>query len=377
MYVYFKIKIFLPVLNSLILYCTYIHMCEIIPDYILRKIAEQKSDEDKKIYYATLGTADAKYNYREKRKRIQDRIRAGEDPKSFLHLVQNDTEHFTVYNNLNSWDLEMDKAKLLEDFIQVDATQKKKPRRLFTRNVNSIHDIFHDTFKRHSFDNKNAVVLSWTKYGKDYDNAYWDGEFLVFGTGGEYFNDFSRVYDVVAHELGHAIQQYESNLEYHAMAGALNEHVSDVFGAVAHQHNEGTDVNESTWLIGEGVFSRKVNGDGIRTFKNELAYDDPVIGKDEQPKHMDNFVITEDDDGGVHINSGIPNHAFYLYNLKLGSASWLNGSFDVWYNTILKSSGLRSNCTFEDFANKTLQVAQNLNKNVGALKEAWVQVGIL
>lgn len=355
-------------------------MCEFIPRKILKNIAKNEPNEKKKaMYEQTLNIGEKREdNLIEKRKRIQSAIREGKDPK--LDLATDHKEHLTVYDNNFEWDY--NKSKLWEDFIQDHSKPgqgKLYPRRIFTRSLDKVHDLFHDLKERHSFDNKNATVQAFLKFGRDYVNAYWDGEYLAFGTGDRtYFNDFSKIFDVVAHEFGHAVQQYESNLEYYDQAGALNEHISDVFGIVAYHYKYRLNVHRSRWLIGEKLFTKNVNAKALRSFKNELAYDDPVVGTDDQPKLMSDYVVTDEDERGVHINSGIPNHAFYLFNKKLGGYSYTNGSFDVWYHTQLKSSGLSTKTKFKDFAEKTLSVAKSIRpKTEDALYQAWNEVGVL
>ena len=151
-------------------------------------------------------------------------------------------------------------------------------------------------------------------YGRDYDNAFWNGERMVFGDGdGEVFQGFTGSLDVIAHELAHGVVEDEGELLYRGQSGALNESISDVFGVLAEQHREGQTADQANWLIGEGMFTDAVQGRALRSLAAPgTAYDDDVLGKDPQPAHMRDFVPTREDNGGVHINSGIPNHAFYL-----------------------------------------------------------------
>ena len=98
----------------------------------------------------------------------------------------------------------------------------------------------------------------------------------------------------------------------------MNESFSDVFGSLVKQYVLKQNVDKADWLIGAGLFARKVKGVALRSMKDPgTAYDDPTIGKDPQPGHMKNFVKTTSDNGGVHINSGIPNRAFYFEQRKL------------------------------------------------------------
>ena len=172
-------------------------------------------------------------------------------------------------------------------------------------------------------------------YGVDYDNAFWNGERMVFGDGdGEIFTGFTGSLSVIAHELSHGVIEDEGGLVYRGQSGALNESIADVFGALVEQHHLGQTVDEASWLIGEGIFTDAVEGRALRSLAAPgTAYDDDVLGRDPQPAHMDGYVVTRDDNGGVHINSGIPNHAFYRTAMALGGHAWERAG-RIWYRTI-------------------------------------------
>jgi len=354
-------------------------MCDFIPKKILKNIAENDPNPNRRSAYKNIITDKKEEEFRVKRKRISQNLLKGVEPTD---IDRAHTESLFVYDNHSLWDYSKD--RLWEQFVQQHEHDLTKiPRRVFTRDMDKVYDMFHDVLNRESFDNKNAIVNVYLRYGVNYPNAFWDGEVLAFGAGDHYyFNDFSKIFDVVGHEYSHAITQYESNLQYENMSGALNEHVSDVLGVCAYQRKYNLAVDKTEWLIGKGIFTKKVNGKALRSFKDEVAYDDPVVGKDDQPKFMKDYQQlpnTEDGDwGGVHTNSGIPNHAFYLFNTKLGGRTWLNKSLGIWYNTILKSNGLGPNATFVEFANKTMEIADRLdNSTTTKLAQAWQEVGVL
>ena len=95
-------------------------------------------------------------------------------------------------------------------------------------------------------------------------------------------------------ELTHAVTQFTANLVYQGQSGALNESMSDVFGSLVKQRNLGQTAAEADWIIGEGLFTSRVNGNGIRNMKQPgTAYNDPVLGKDPQPGHMRDYVQTQ------------------------------------------------------------------------------------
>ena len=218
-------------------------------------------------------------------------------------------------------------------------------------------------------------------YGQDYDNAYWSGSQMVFGDGdGELFNRFTISIDVTGHELTHGVTQHEAGLIYWGQAGALNESISDVFGSLVKQRVNKQKADEADWLIGEGLLAPGVNGEALRSMKAPgTAYDDPVLGKDPQPAHMRDYVHTISDNGGVHINSGIPNHAFYLAATRIGGYAWEEAGL-IWYET-LRSPSLRRGAQFQAFAGLTVVTAQSLfgvgSEEDEAVSGAWGEVGIL
>ena len=186
------------------------------------------------------------------------------------------------------------------------------------------YDLFHDIFDRKSIDDKGLRLDSTVHYGVEYDNAFWNGDQMVYGDGdGEMFQRFTKSIDVIAHELTHGITQYEAGLQYYGEPGALNESFSDVFGCLVKQRVNNHTAQAADWIIGEGLLAPTVNGVGIRSMKAPgTAYNDKLLGKDPQPGHMRDKYTGNEDNGGVHINSGIPNHAFYLAAVEIGGYAW-------------------------------------------------------
>jgi len=222
-------------------------------------------------------------------------------------------------------------------------------------------------------------------YGVDYDNAFWDGERMVFGDGdGEVFRGFTGSTTVIGHELAHGVVQHTANLEYQGQPGALNESIADVFGALTEQHLLGQSAAQASWLIGAEIFTDAVEGRALRSMiEPGTAYDDDELGKDPQPAHMSGFVKTTEDNGGVHINSGIPNRAFALFATALGGNAWERAGA-VWYRAL--TGGLSSTATFVEFADATVAAATALDGEAGdagpspaaaaAARRAWATVGV-
>ena len=175
--------------------------------------------------------------------------------------------------------------------------------------------LYSEVFGRDSYDGQGAGVLATVHYGVDYDNAFWNGAQLVFGDGDQkIFGRFTKPIDVLGHELSHALTEKTAGLTYQGQSGALNESISDVFGACIKQRVLGQTVRRRR-LAGRARASscRASTASALRSMKEPgTAYDDPALGKDPQVGSMDDYVETTDDNGGVHLNSGIPNRAFYL-----------------------------------------------------------------
>lgn len=240
------------------------------------------------------------------------------------------------------------------------------------------YDFYQTVFKRNSIDNKGMRLDSSTHYGVDYDNAFWNGQQMVYGDGdGNLFDRFTKCLDVVGHELTHGVTQFTAQLAYSDQPGALNESMSDVFGIMVKQWTLQQTVEQADWLIGEGLFIPKAgsNRSALRSMKAPgTAYDDPVLGKDPQPAHMKDYYQGSDDNGGVHINSGIPNHVFYLAAMQIGGYAW-EVTGQIWYEVL--TTRLQSNSQFADAAVATRNVAQKYGANTtAAVDGAWKAVGL-
>lgn len=251
--------------------------------------------------------------------------------------------------------------------------------------LGATYKLYKDAFDRNSLDDNGLPLVASVHFGQSYDNAEWNGTQMLFGDGdGEYFNRFTIAIDVMGHELTHGVTQYTAGLAYHDQPGALNESFSDVFGSMVKQYSLGQTADAADWLIGAGLLTDKVqsgdpsHGPALRSMlKPGTGFNDPVFGKDPQPDNMSGFVHTQDDNGGVHTNSGITNRAFALAALNIGGYSW-QGAGQIWYKTLLRLRG-KPEAQFQDAADLTYQVAgedpfgSSFQK---AVQDAWAQVGI-
>lgn len=245
--------------------------------------------------------------------------------------------------------------------------------------LGSTFAFYRDVFGRNSLDDRGLALRAQVHVGDGWDNAQWDGEQMLFGDGdGEIFGDFTASLDVIGHELTHGVTQYESQFAYDGQSGALNESMSDVFGSMVKQFSRGESVSQADWLIGEELLLPGVQGVALRSMKAPgTAYDDPRLGgRDPQPATMAGFVETRADNGGVHLNSGIPNHAFFLSALALGGTSW-EGAGPVWY-AALRDRSVPADADFARFASATSTAARAISPTTeDAVRDAWRAVGVL
>lgn len=240
--------------------------------------------------------------------------------------------------------------------------------------------LFREVYDRNSLDGHGLPLVGSVHFGHEYNNAFWNGQQMAFGDGdGDIFRDFTTDLTVIAHELTHGVVESTANLAYTGQAGALNEHIADVFGVLALQYKNEVAAREASWLIGADLFTDEVEGAALRSLKAPgTAYDDDVLGVDPQPAHMDRYVSTFEDNGGVHINSGIPNHAFYLAAVAIGGAAWERAG-RIWYET-LTGGKVERDADFAAFAGVTKDTAVRLygdgSAEAIAVGEAWDGVGV-
>ncbi|KAI0382285.1 Metalloprotease [Hypomontagnella monticulosa] len=247
-------------------------------------------------------------------------------------------------------------------------------------NAGLVLAFYKDIFNWNSIDNKNMHVISSVHFAKNYENAFWDPEAaqMVYGDGHNFLTNFTGCIDVIGHELTHAVTEYTSPLDYTGQSGALNEHVSDVFGIMIKQRVEDETADKADWLIGEDCLMPGVKGVALRSMKAPgTAYDDPRFGKDPQPENFKDYVKTVEDNGGVHLFSGIPNKAFYNASVAFGGYSWEKAG-KIWWET-MHSGQVPPRCTFIQFADVTVEKAEELFGDDAAaiVRKAWNDVGVV
>lgn len=350
--------------------CSHPHDCRdpvqcIIPPYILDHMAASSNPEVRRIAMETMAASAAMRTMRATLS-LMPQMAAIPSPEARKHRLVYDMQHTT-------WPLP---GKLVRAEGQGPTGDEAADQAYDFSGT--VYDFYKGILNRNSLDDKGMSLLSSVHLGVDYYNAFWNGEQMAYGDGdGKCFVSFTRSLDVVGHELTHGVVMYTSNLEYYGQSGALNEHFADVMGLLVKQWSAKQTVKQAEWLVGKEILGPGTKAKGLRTFKNEKAFEnDECLGTDQQPKHMKDLYTGPRDNGGVHFNSGIPNHAFYLVAMELGGHAWEKAGL-IWYNTLLR---LTSSSVFVDAAKISYEVAGSLystgSMEQKAVKSAWKAVGI-
>jgi Zn-dependent metalloprotease len=242
--------------------------------------------------------------------------------------------------------------------------------------LGATYDFYWEMLRRNSIDDQGMPLNGHVRFGNRFNNAFWDGQRMVFGDGdGVLFNRFTIAIDIMGHELTHGVTEKEAQLIYQDQSGALNESVSDVYGSLVKQYHKGKQAaQDADWLIGEGLWADPDRGEALRSMKAPGT----AFEGDSQPAHMDDYVNTSQDNGGVHINSGIPNRAFYLAATGMGGYAGEKAG-PIWY-AALRDPRLKPGASFRQFARLTVINADILfpgGEERRIVREAWEQVGVV
>jgi Zn-dependent metalloprotease len=246
-----------------------------------------------------------------------------------------------------------------------------------------VYDFYQEVFARDSLEDegvplRSSIHVSDT-FGAPMSNAFFNGRQMAYGDGdGNLFLRFTKALDVVAHELTHGVVSFTSNLDYFGESGALNESFADIMGCLVRQWKANLTVEQADWYVGGDLLGPGAGIQGVRTLTGEKAYRrSPIFGDDPQPKHYRDRYTGSLNRGGVHINSGIANHAFYLAAMAIGGYAW-EKTGKIWYATL--KSGLDSHASFRDMAKVSIAVAGyygNGSDEQNAVRSAWQQVGVI
>ena len=241
------------------------------------------------------------------------------------------------------------------------------------------YDYWSAVHNRNSFNNSGAAINSYVHYSSRYDNAFWDGSRMTYGDGSGTNFDILTALDVAAHEIGHAVCTYTANLTYQGQSGAMNEGFSDIWGACVEYY---AAPNKSPWLIGEDI-ERRSGHAALRSMSNPKSEGQPDT-------YLGTYWYTgSGDNGGVHYNSGVLNHWFYILSVGKSGTNDNGDAYNVTGITIdkaakiayrLESVYLSANSSYANARTYGIQAAIDLygagSAEVIATTNAFYAVGI-
>ena len=248
------------------------------------------------------------------------------------------------------------------------------------------YDYFSAKHARNSYDNAGAIIKSYVHFDNAYDNAYWNGSVMTYGDGSGTYFDILTSLDVAAHEIGHAVCEKTANLAYQRESGAMNEGFSDIWGACVEYFAAPT---KSTWLIGEDI-ERRSGKTALRSMSNPKLEGQPDTYGGTNWKVINCGTPTQTNDYcGVHTNSGVLNHWFYILSVGKTGTNDIGSSYNVTGITIdkaakiayrLESVYLSANSTFANARTFGIQSAVELygagSAEVIATTNAFYAVGV-
>ncbi len=239
------------------------------------------------------------------------------------------------------------------------------------------YDYFRREHNRRSYNNRDAKLISYVHYNRNYVNAFWDGTRMTYGDGDGRSYGALVALDIAGHELTHGVTEYAAGLIYRNESGALNESFSDIFGEMVEFHATG----QNNWRMGSDI---GINRDGaLRSMNDPNRYGDP------DTYGGTNYYRGSADNGGVHINSGVQNKWFYILATGERGTNDLGNAYDVRALGRTKAAAiayrnlevyLSANSTYRDARAGAIQAAIDLygagSAEVIATTNAWYAVGV-
>lgn len=231
-----------------------------------------------------------------------------------------------------------------------------------------------------------SLVSSRVHFGSNYNNAFWFQNKMSYGDGnGSSFSPLVTI-DICGHEMTHGITERTANLTYSGESGALNESMSDVFGAMVELYADGGTVSADTWKIGEDAYTPGTAGDALRYMNDPHLAPNSGYTANDDPDHYSERYTGSADSGGVHINSGIGNKVFYL--AAVGGTHHFSGvtvtgmgttdAARVWYRAL--TSYMTSSTNFSGARTATISAATAIfgggSPQVMSTTNAWCAAGI-
>lgn len=352
--------------------------CLIAPPNLLVKIAEEGGPQQRDAALKTLATSVALRARRVTMASAMRTLHVGPAELAFLAPAQGPTIRVHDVHNGGDDDLPGDLVRGSGDPESDDAAVNEA-----YEGAERTHEFFQTVFDRNSIDDGGLDIVSSVHFEIDYDNAAWTGAQMIYGDGGGGMfqrGGMTRDIAVIGHELTHGVIDFTAGLRYSKQPGALNESWADVFGSLVKQHSLGQTADEADWLIGAGILAPELQGAALRS----MSAPGTAHIFDDQPDSMAGFQDLPDDgnpvndNGGVHINSGIPNRAFHLAATAIGGNAWEKPG-QIWYQTLTQHLG--ANSQFQEAAEATVLVAGELFGDGGdeqqAVRSAWETVGVL
>ncbi len=281
------------------------------------------------------------------------------------------------------WTIDATNSKVNEDLTvrQISSTNNSwnNPNGVSAHfNAGKAYDYYLQYHARTSLNGKGGTIVSiiniTDENGKGFDNAFWNGEYMGYGSGGTYFKPLAGGLDVAGHEMTHGVVENTANLDYNGQSGAINESMADCFGAMV-ERKTGADL----WRLGEDVMKGSYYPTGaLRDLSNPNNGGKSLNDDGYQPATMTQYYTGSQDNYGVHINSGIPNNAFYRFATASGMTK--EKAEMVYYRAL--TIYLTRTSKFLDLRRAIIQSATDLkskgitDSDIAAAKTAFDAVGI-
>jgi len=337
--------------------------CFIVPADVLRKLAQDKK-LSARIRDGAENTAKVSTEVRKLRTQAAA-LTSAANPMGIAPMALAKSPAITVYDCKQQQNLPG--SPIAKPANSSDATAKRT-----YKETKAVATFYKNVFKRNSIDNAGMTMMSSIHYGRNYDNAMWNGSQMLYGDGdNQLFVDFTLGNDVIGHELTHGVTQHSLQLGYSGDAGGLNESLSDCFGSMFRQWQAKQSVTSADWLIGADIIGPAAKKKGY-TCLRDMA--NPAASHCLAPQPTNYSQLNPGTD--PHYASGPPNLAFCAACKAVGGRSWEKVG-QIWYRA-LTGFGPSPNMSMKDFAKRTRQLAaQMYNATVAAaVDKAWKQVGL-
>ncbi|MDI1234310.1 MAG: M4 family metallopeptidase [bacterium] len=267
-----------------------------------------------------------------------------DDPSGAIWTLDANNTPATSFNNITSTSVNFSNTKAVSAHY----------------NSGVAYEYYKTTFNRNSINGSGGTIISVINVsdasGNGLDNAYWNGQFMAYGNGKTVFKPLAGGLDVAGHEMTHGVVQNTANLEYNGQSGAINESMADIFGCM---------MDRADWKMGEDIVKPGFYAGGaLRDIQDPHNGGNSLSDNGYQPKKMSEYYSGTQDNGGVHINSGIPNYAFYLF----ATATTKEKAEQVYYRAL--TTYLTKSSQFKDLRLAVVQACKDLYTNTEAAAAA-------